>query len=279
MPAIRLNLMVIELQNLNYSYSKNTLALSNITTKLSAGVHLLLGANGAGKTTLLHLIDGLLFPTAGKCLIDGGPTRFRLPSVLSKVFYCGANMEIPAASIDELVKIHSCFFPKFSAEILNTNLADFGIDLWAKFSAMSMGMRQKASVAYALALQTPILLLDEPATGLDIESKQKLQHMMARCIDADSTVIVSTHNFSDLLPLYDSLMILDRGELLLSASIDEISERLAFITTDGPAPEDALFTLQRFGRNHSVIANPGDLETAIDYELLYLAIKNNHAIC
>lgn len=270
--------MVIELQNLNYSYSKNTLALSNVTAKLGAGVHLLLGANGAGKTTLLHLIDGLRFPTSGKCLIDGGPTRFRLPSVLSKVFYVGANMEMPAASIDELVKIHSCFYPRFSADILNENLAEFGIDRAAKFSAMSMGMRQKASVAYALALQTPILLLDEPATGLDIESKQLLQHMMARCIGPDTTVIVSTHNFSDLLPLYDSLLILDKGELLLSATVDEITERFAFVVTDGTAPENALFTRQRFGRNHSVIANPGNLETAIDYELLYLAIKNNHAI-
>lgn len=271
--------MEIELRNLNYNYNKKTRALSNLTATLGAGVHLLLGANGAGKTTLLHLIDGLLFPTEGKCLINGGPTRHRLPSVLSKVFYSGANMELPASSIDELIRIHACFYPSFSAEILNANLEEFGVDRSLKFSAMSMGMRQKASVAYALALQTPILLLDEPATGLDIESKQQLQRMLARCVGPETTVIVSTHNFSDLLPLYDSLLILDKGELLLNATVDEITDRLAFIVTDGPAPENALFTRQRFGRYHSIIANHGNLETAIDFELLYLAIKNNHAIC
>lgn len=271
--------MEIELQNLNYSYNKHTRALSNVSATLGAGVHLLLGANGAGKTTLLHLIDGLLFPTEGKCMINGGPTRHRLPSVLSKVFYSGANMALPASSINELVKIHACFYPRFSADILERNLEEFGIERCMKFSAMSMGMRQKASVAYALALQTPILLLDEPATGLDIESKQLLQRMMARCIGPETTVIVSTHNFSDLLPLYDSLLILDKGELLLNASVDEITERLAFIVTDGGAPENALFTVRRFGRHHSVVPNSGELETAIDYELLYLAIKNNHGIC
>lgn len=270
--------MEIEFKNLNYSYNNNTRALSNVSATLGAGVHLLLGANGAGKTTLLHLIDGLLFPTGGKCLIDGGPTRHRLPSVLSKVFYSGANMELPASSIDGLVKIHACFYPTFSDEILDQNLKEFGIERPLKFTAMSMGMRQKASVAYALSLQTPILLLDEPATGLDIESKQQLQRMMARCIGPETTVIVSTHNFSDLLPLYDSLLILDKGELLLKASIDEITERFAFIVTDGGAPENTLFTVRRFGRHHSMVHNPGNMETAVDYELLYLAIKNNHGI-
>lgn len=270
--------MEIELQNLNYCYNKRTRALSNVTAKLGAGVHLLLGANGAGKTTLLHLIDGLRFPTGGKCMINGGPTGYRLPSVLSKVFYSGANMAVPASCIDELVKIHARFYPSFSAEMLNGNLAEFGIERSQKFSAMSMGTRQKASVAYALALQTPILLLDEPATGLDIESKQQFQRMMARCIAPETTVIVSTHNFSDLLPLYDSLLILDKGELLFNATVDEITEQFAFIVTEGQEPQNALFTRKRFGRNHSVIANPGNLETAIDYELLYLAIKNNHAI-
>lgn len=270
--------MEIKLDKLSFSYRKGTWALSDVSALLGPGVHLLLGANGAGKTTLLHLIDGLRFPTEGKCLIDGGPTRHRLPSVLSKVFYLGANMPLPAANINELVRIHGQFYPRLSTECLTENLREFGIDPAMKFTAMSMGMRQKASVAYALALQTPILLLDEPATGLDIESKQALQRMMARSIDPEATVIVSTHNFGDLLPLYDSLLVLDEGKLLLNASVDEITERLAFVTSTGAAPAEALYSLRRYGQIHSIIPNTARIESAIDYELIYLALKNNHDI-
>lgn len=270
--------MQIELKDLSFSYGKLSPALTDVSTTVNPGIHLLLGANGAGKTTLLHLIDGLLFATKGKCLIDGGPTAYRLPSVLSKVFYLGVNTNWPAANIEQLVKIHAQFYPHFSAKLLAANLSEFGIDPKMKFSAMSMGMRQKASVAYALSLGVKILLLDEPATGLDIESKQALQRMMAKCVDGESTVIVSTHNFSDLLPLYDSLIVLDKGRLLINSPIDSILERLAFVTTSGVAPAEALFTIRRFGNLHSIIPNTDKIESAIDYELLYLAIKHNNDI-
>ncbi|MDE6513096.1 MAG: ABC transporter ATP-binding protein [Muribaculaceae bacterium] len=270
--------MQIELKGLSFSYGKKSPALTDVSATVNPGIHLLLGANGAGKTTLLHLIAGLLFASEGKCLIDGGPASYRLPSVLSKVFYLGVNTNWPAVNIKELVKVHGQFYPNFSADVLAANLAEFGIDPAMKFSAMSMGMRQKASVAYALALGVRILLLDEPATGLDIESKQALQRMMARCVDADATVIVSTHNFTDLLPLYDSLLVLDKGKLLLNAPVDSILERLAFVTTTGVAPAEALFTIRRFGSLHSIIPNTGNIESAIDYELIYLAIKQNNEI-
>ena len=87
--------MKIQLEDLSLSYGRVT-ALDGISATLDPGIHLLLGENGAGKTSLLHLISGLCFPTSGKCMIDGGPTRFRLPSVLSKVFYLEAGMALPA---------------------------------------------------------------------------------------------------------------------------------------------------------------------------------------
>lgn len=270
--------MQIELKDLSFSYGKTCSALTDVSATVNPGIHLLLGANGAGKTTLLRLIDGLLFATKGKCMIDGGPTSYRLPSVLSKVFYLGVNTDWPASNIHELVKIHGQFYPNFSNELLAQNLEEFGLDANMKFASMSMGMRQKASVAYALALGVSILLLDEPATGLDIESKQALQRMMARCVGPEATVIVSTHNFTDLLPLYDSLLILDKGKLLLNASVDSILERLAFVSSAGTAPAEAIFTIRRFGTLHSIIPNIDNIESAIDYELLYLAIKQNNEI-
>ncbi len=103
--------MNIQLENLTLRYGRKV-ALNDLTATIEPGIHLLLGENGAGKTSLLHLIDGLRFPTDGKCLVDGAPTRYRLPSILSKVFYLGAGMPLPARTIEELIKVHARFFPK-----------------------------------------------------------------------------------------------------------------------------------------------------------------------
>ncbi len=268
--------MEIALHNLSFRYGgkRSPLALDGVDAVVGPGIHLLLGENGAGKTTLLHLIDGLLTPTDGKCLIDGGPTHFRLPSVLSKIFYLGAGMPLPASSITQLVKVHARFYPEFSAEILDENLREFGIDAKQKLSAMSMGTRQKASVAYALALRTPILLLDEPATGLDIQSKQKLQRMLARCIEPEQTVIVSTHNIADLQNLYDSLLILQKGRLLLSMSVDDILGRIAFVSTMAAPDSETLYASPSLGANRCIVANDGSIASDIDYQLLYLALND-----
>ena len=268
--------MEISLKQLTFRYGSKSSApaLDGINAEVGTGIHLLLGENGAGKTTLLHLIDGLLTPSEGKCLINGGPTGNRLPSVLSKVFYLGAGMPLPAVSIAEMVRIHAAFYPTFSADTLQQNLADFGIDQNDRLSKMSMGTRQKAAVAYALALHTPILLLDEPATGLDIQSKQKLQTMLARCTEPDQTVIISTHNIADLQNLYDSLMVLRHGRLLMAAGIDHILERIAFVNSVNADGSGALYSAQRLGTTRCIVANDGSLETDIDFQLLYLALND-----
>jgi len=268
--------MEIRLENATLRYGRKT-ALDSISTVLAPGIHLLLGENGAGKTSLLHLIDGLRFPTSGKCLIDGGPTRFRLPSVLSKVFYLEAGMPLPARSIAELTKVHAQFYPGFSSELLNANLAAFNIDASMPLASMSTGTRQKAAVAYALALRTPVLLLDEPATALDITSIRTLQRLMARCIEPEQTVIVATHHIADLEHLYDSVMMLRHGRLALALMTDDILRRTAFVTS-ATKPAEALYSIQSFGQYRSIVTNDGTIESNIDYELLYLALQNGLTI-
>jgi len=271
--------MEITFTDLSFRYGgkRSPLALDGINAVIGPGIHLLLGENGAGKTTLLHLIDGLLFPGSGKCLIDGGPTQYRLPSVLSKVFYLGAGMPLPAATIGQLAEVHGQFYPTLSTEMLDENLRDFGLDPTQKLDNMSMGTRQKAAVAYALALRTNILLLDEPATGLSIRSKQKLLRMLARCIEPEQTVIIATHNIADMQNLYESLMVLDHGRLMLSMPTDEILQRIAFVRTTGSPVDGALYSTTSIDGRHSIVANDGSIDSEIDYQLLYSALHHDPA--
>lgn len=269
--------MEITLDNLTYSYpSAHTDALSGVSARIGSGMHLLLGENGAGKTTLLHLIAGLRYPTSGRCLIDGGPTRLRLPSVLSQVCFMGAGQQFPAATLAEMVRCHAQFFPRFSADTLRDNLQAFGLTDSVRLASLSMGMRQKAAVAYALSLHTPLLLLDEPATGLDIESRQALQQMVARCVTDDQTVIVSTHSIAELQYLYDGVMVLSGGHLLVAMSTADVLSRVAFVTTSSFPPVNALYSENALGQCRSIVPNPGgEIDSDMDYRLLYIALRHD----
>lgn len=282
--------MQITLDNLTFAYRRaglqtydpqsraTTPALQGITATIGPGLHLLLGENGAGKTTLLHLIAGLLFPSAGECKIDGCPTRFRLPSIQSHLFFTGINLKFPGRTIAEMVRMHAQFYPRFSPEMLAENLAAFGLDADTKLTSLSEGNLQKAKVAYALSLRTDILLLDEPTNGLDIESKLLLQKMIAKNISEDQTIIVSTHSVKDLQNLYDGVIDLHQGRLQYALSIDEITKKLKFVTSASPL-EEALYSEMRIGQYFNILSNDDDTVTDPDFELLYMAVRHsNHEI-
>ncbi len=265
--------MEIKLLDASFRYSpKGAPALREITAEIGPGIHLLIGENGAGKTTLLHLIAGLLTPSSGKCLIDNTPSCFRLPSILSRTFICGVNIDFPMRSIAEMEKLHAPFYPNFSREILNDNLMAFGIEKSTLLSELSTGNAQKAKIAYALALRTPILLFDEPTNGVDIDSKKQLQQMIARNISEEQTVIISTHSVSDLENFYDGVIDLKGGQLQYSLSINDILNRLDFVISDSET-ENVIYSESRIGRVHSVRKKELTDWTDIDLELLYMAAR------
>ncbi len=265
--------MNIELQDLGFRYPKSAMpALSAITAVISPGMHLLLGENGAGKTTLLHLIGGLLYPTEGRCSVDGCDTRLRLPSINSHIFFTGVGLDYPARSINEMASIHGCFYPAFSMSQLRENLRSFNQNGNEKLTSLSSGNAQKAKIAYALALNTDILLLDEPANGLDIESKRIMQELIADRTQPHQTVIVSTHTVADLEHLYDGVIDLRGGSLLYALSVDEIIGRLRFVVAD-TMPDEAIYSEMRVGRYHCIMPNLTGAYTDPDYQLLYMAMR------
>lgn len=269
---------MIKLNDISYRYRRSTVnALSNVSFSIDQGIYLLLGENGAGKTTLLHLLSSLLFPTSGDIFIEDCDTRLRLPSMLRSLYFVEENAEMPADTINELVRLHgSVFYPRFDAEMLGENLKAFDIDPLRPFRAMSLGQRKKAIAAYALALRADILLLDEPANGLDIGSRDILRNMMARCVEPGQTVIVSTHTTADIQPLADGIIMLRRGKLLFALSSADLTSRLAFKSFNIP-PRDALFSMTDFGRFRSIVpAGPND-STEIDIHLLYSALQSADA--
>lgn len=267
---------MITLENLTYFYSrKSRAALTNINASIPPGIHLLLGENGAGKTTLLNIIDGALIPSSGRCLIDGTDTRLRSPSVSSRMVMMSAAPSMPLSTLSQMERYHAPFYPGFSPELLRSYADAFHIGLFDKFSSMSLGTLHKAAIAYVLSLRPDILLMDEPANGLDIESKETLSKMLTEYGCEGRTLIVSTHTISDLATLYDSVIVMEDSHLLLAATTDHILDRLSFFGSIS-VPQTAIY-YETSGGRFDIIGMADDFPDApyaVDYRLLYHAIHS-----
>ncbi len=267
---------MITLDNLTFSYRRHMpAAVSSASASIPDGLHLLLGENGAGKTTLLHLIAGLQRPDEGQCLIDGSPVWPRNPSAQSRMFFLPDTLEPPFDTMADMARLHGAFYTTFSADEMTANLASFGLDAGMKLRRMSLGMRRKAMLSYALSLHADVLLLDEPANGLDIDSRKELRRMIGRSVAPGQTVIVSTHMVHDLEPLFDGLIMLSQSKLLLDSPVWEIASRFSFVTTTAPT-DGALYQEPDGPRFRAITVGDGSDETSsdIDYTLLYSAIMS-----
>lgn len=262
---------MLTFSNLSYSYNGNRTVLEDIDASIAPGICLLLGENGAGKTTLLGLASGTLRPVRGYVDLDGGDPAERRPSVMSDIFYLSDDWQSPFRDIYTTARLHGAFYKNFDIDMLTANLEAFGLTGHEKLKRLSLGMRKKTYIAYALSLRPRLLLFDEPANGLDIESKKELRRMVSRCVGEDQTLVISTHTIADLEVLYDSIMLIHRGRLLLSASTADISEKLSFVSSAMPVPE-ALYMEPEGGMFHAIVRAEEPDDSAIDFVLLYSAI-------
>ncbi len=264
---------MIELQNLSFSYRKGVVTLKDVTTSFPPGIHLLLGENGAGITTLLDVMSGLRRAQEGECTFGGMDVASRGPEVMRRLFFLGDHMVFPAKNIAAMVRCHASLYPGFDAGLLKANLDAFGIDERCPFTKMSLGTCRKAQLAYALSLGVDVLLLDEPANGLDIKAKQTLANIMASSVGENQTVFVSTHTVQDLENLFDGVALISAGQLLFNASMDSVASRLAFTASMQPL-QGSLYCEMRTGLYHAVMEMSGDYAEAAgkpDLTMLYNA--------
>ena len=263
---------MLKISDLAFSYSGNGCKVFNdFSLSFEKGaVYGLLGLNGTGKSTLLYLLTGLLRPQQGSVLYKGEDVQKRLPSTLSDMFIVPEEFELPKMSIKRYAALHAGFYPRFSYEQLQKNLAMFGLDDSVVFNNLSMGQQKKAFMCYALATNTSLLVMDEPTNGLDIPSKSEFRRLIASNMTDDKTIIVSTHQVRDIDSLLDHIVIIDGSQVLLNASSDEICRRLLFAEQPISEPTDgALFVQPSVAGNSVILPNEFDEESRLNLELLF----------
>jgi ABC-2 type transport system ATP-binding protein len=228
---------VVSVSSLTKRYGE-VVAVDAVTFSLDAGtVTGFLGPNGAGKTTTLRLLLGLAEPTGGEALVFGRryreldqPVR-RVGAVLeSNDFHPGrsgrdhlrtlaAAAEIPSGRIDEVLEL---------VEI--ESAAD------RRVKTYSLGMRQRLGLAGALLGDPELLVLDEPANGLDPAGVRWLRTFLRRFAERGGAALVASHVLAEVAQAVDQVVIIDRGRLIAIAAIDEL-------TSQGRTLEDAYLEL------------------------------------
>ena len=131
-------------------------------------------------------------------------------------------------------------------------------------------------LAFGLAVNTEILILDEPTNGLDIPSKSIFRKMLAANIDDNRMVIISTHQVRDLAQSIDHILILEQGDMLLSHSVQAITDKLAFEQVKSADAHRVLYSEPQLGAFAAVCTRNG-CDTDIDFELLFNAVLSNHS--
>lgn len=259
---------MIKIENLGFSYGNN-LVLKDISMRLEDGrIYGLLGENGVGKTTLLTLLSGLKKPKTGKIEIDGQAPFGRTPSFLSDIYYLSDEVAEANMTASEYVKTYGKFWENFDSEKFITIMEVLESDPNQKMNQMSFGQLKKTHIAFALACNTKYLFLDEPTNGLDIPSKAQFRKALMKFTREDSTVLISTHQVRDLESVIDPIIILDKQQVLLNATLQEISEKLYF-DYGSETKADSLYSEITPGGNIQVILNGTGEESKVNIEALF----------
>jgi ABC-2 type transport system ATP-binding protein len=240
----------------------------------------LLGKNGAGKTTLLKIISGLLFPKNGECVYRNYKPMERDPRFLEDLYFVPDTFYLPNVKISEYVKLYSPFYGKFNREQLDNYLQQFEVNGDVKLGSLSFGQKKKFIIAFGLATNASLVLLDEPTNGLDIPSKTAFRKILTSITTEDRIIIVSTHQVRDMKHLIDPIIILDNGRIVLNRTMAEIGEKLTMtFQTKEPENGDALYYENTLGGYAIIKENKDGSENEVDIEMLAnLACANNSAM-
>jgi heme exporter protein A len=206
----------IELEGVARTFGPVT-ALARIDLTIPAGTSVaVMGGNGAGKTTLLRVIAGLTTPTAGVVRIAGIDRRRAGPGLRALLGYVGhQSMLYGELTVRENLAFHASL-QDLPSEAVEVAAARFAIEhvLDRPVRVLSRGSRQRTSLARALLHDPPILLLDEPFTGLDLESAERLTALLAALHRRGRTVVMSLHDATHAIGA-DRLLVLAEGCLVV----------------------------------------------------------------
>lgn len=264
---------MFSIQDVSFSYRSKKLFSGLDLFLPGGGICGLLGKNGAGKTTLLKLMSGLLFPKKGTIVAGRHTPMHREKQFLESLFFIPEEFILPYVTPQQYMQLYAPFYPQFDPAAYFENLEGFELNIDMNLKECSHGQRKKCLLAFALASNCTLTLLDEPTNGLDIPSKKQLRRLVASALTDDRLFVVATHQVRDLESLIDPVVILDRGKIVFNHTLAEISQHLRVETVEmikGQA--QVLYSEKQINGYRAVLENREESEGFIDLEMLFNAV-------
>lgn len=180
----------------------------------------LLGPNGSGKTTLMKIAAGLIRPTSGEILIDGHRPGIYTKSVVS--YLPDVNYLFKWMKIRDALVFFKDFYADFDMEKSKNLLEFMKLSENDKVTSLSKGMSEKLNLTLALSRKAKLYIFDEPLGGIDPVSREKIIDAILNNYSEESSTIVSTHLVRDIERLFDQVLFVSQGEIILKGNAEEL---------------------------------------------------------
>ena len=249
----------IELRDLTQRFDDVT-AVDGMSLRVEPGKIVgLLGRNGSGKSTLLSLLAAFRKPTSGTVLVDGADP-FENPSVCARTCLVRESGDvIQTERVRNVLDLSRRLRPTWDPALAARLVARFELPLETRVQHLSRGQRSALGIVIGLASRAPLTMLDESYLGMDAHNRQAFYEELLRdYVEHPRTFVLSTHLIDEVAPLFEDVIIIERGRLLLHESADELRARGSAVI--GPTPTVESFTAgmqrlseQRLGGTSSVV--------------------------
>ncbi|MCR4401466.1 MAG: ABC transporter ATP-binding protein [Firmicutes bacterium] len=214
---------LVKAENLSKRYFL-TKALDKVNIDIEKGTIVgLLGPNGSGKSTFLKCITGLVKPTAGRVLIEG-----REPDVVTKAkvaYLPEVDHLYPWMSVAETIEFVGAFYRDWQPERVQRLLELVNVNPKAQVGRLSRGQRARLKLLLAMARSAPLVLLDEPLSGIDPTSRARILKAIVSEYEAgEQTIILSTHEVAESESIFDKVIFLHKGQVKMAADAEELRQ-------------------------------------------------------
>lgn len=264
----------IEVKNLTKSYGDNT-ALDSVSFTLNdPKIYGLLGRNGAGKTTFMEILSGHLLPTKGEVLInDEKPFDNRKITESICLIKEGDNFK-KDLTVKNVLKIYSYFYPNWDQVLANDLIKEYNLKLTAPIKTLSKGMESALGIIVGLASKAPITIFDEPYIGLDAAARKRFYELLLSEYEKQKrTIIFSTHLIDEVSLLFEEVLILQEGKLILHEEADTLRHNTCAVS--GPIEQVEAFIEDKEVIDKKELAG---VMTAYIYENMEHAKKSGLAV-
>jgi len=215
--------VTVKLRNVSKRYGKD-FSVKNVSLTFETGkIYGLLGPNGSGKSTTLKMIAGLVYPNNGKIEVDAEEVTRK---ICKKVAYLTElDMFYPSFTVGNMIEFYASQFSDFDMEIAEQLLIDMKLDRAKKIKQLSKGNRGRLKLVLALSRKSPVLLLDEPFSGLDPMVRDSIVKSLLSYINfEEQTVIIATHEIDEIEPLLDEVIVIFQGDIIGQKNVETLRE-------------------------------------------------------